>query len=126
MIDLIDLDAPWVPASQPSIMTGDRVRIVLSPECRATFQPFRIPIGRPLRGRLTTMPRYDHVQSANGKTGRIILVGHTTSSHCSGHHFFVEFDEPFEERGHIWAAGLFCRSELDLLTPAPEADACPS
>lgn len=120
--DLLDLDTPWSPASARPFRVGDRVRIQINPECRAMFSPFD-PIVQKFVGR--PVP---HPTSENGIAGTVIEIHpeFMRSQRAPGHIFLVDFDCPIREWSVTWFRGLVCFQELELLTPAPEADACPS
>lgn len=116
MIEFIDLNAPWVPASARPFRVGDRVRIRLSGECR------RHPLPESLYGRLDIV---GHHPNEDGLTGTVAMF---LEPIADGHMVYVGTDDTFDigsgKETRRWIS--YAASELELLTPAPEAEACPS
>lgn len=112
MTDIIDLDAPWVPSSARPFRIGDRVRCHPSPECRT--QEYR-----PLS--LCGLEQRQHFDWEDGKTGRV-----SEFRSFRTHPILVHWDQPYFIDMVGYGGARYGPSELELLTPAPEAEACPS
>lgn len=109
---IIDLDAPWVPASARPFLVGDRVRCHPSPECRSQEYASLSLCGRGQR---------QHFDWEEGKTGWVSEFRQSLT-----HSIFVVWDQLYFIGMDGDHGARYAPSELELLTPTPETDACPS
>ena len=100
----VDLDAPWQPWT-PQV--GDRVRISVSGECRASNQP-----DSPLsRAGVTT----GHAPEEDGMTGTV--VGVSNDHRRERHPYRVWFDRQVFVGGSWCNGDYYAPAELELLEP---------
>lgn len=100
---------PW----QPQV--GDRVRVMLSPECRAVFRS-RWADSR----QLMNAPSLTHIAGEDGRVGTVIDIEHADEDIAPGHIYLTQFDRPvFSSAVGLFAeASTFAAVELEPLDGA--------
>lgn len=100
--------APWRPEGMRDFVAGDRVRVRLSGECRATWMSYSLITNLP------TGPKAHHPLE-EGRTGKVLRRPFGHPAQREDHPHFVWYDDPMSTGEGLMVGGSYAPNELELL-----------